>query len=239
MPEEVPEAASPLGQDPTPTPIEAVAPETVISPASTPSGEPAPVAPTAPTQINLTPEEHNALLEKANIYDTIAGDETASGLVRDHFQGRTGQAAPAPTEVPTGDDERYNALEAKYETGQKALMETVGRLQISEFQRTHPDLEDHRQHMGSLMTKNNMTMEEAYDVAKAMKVQQPPPSNQPGPAPVAAPTTEGRQAAPLPGEPVDALAAAEAKINDRSATPRIEDAFDLALKTAMAQHPDE
>lgn len=207
--------ATPLGVDPAPAPA-ATVPPVVAKPA-------------APQKPTMTQAEIDALVEKANNYDLIAGEPELVTRIGDHFRAKTGRVAQPATPAPA-------TLQEPQDNPDKAAMQELVRRnaanEIALFRLQNPDMDTYRDDMVHLISNYGMSLADAYRFSKATKAQQKPTT----PAQPARPTVETTNPAGIVQNDEFDLQTVENKIRDPKATPRMDDAIDLAIATARRMH---
>lgn len=215
----LPVADSPLGLDP----VEQAIPQEPVQ--ETPQPEPQPEPTQDDNQTKLTQEQYDELLRKANGFDTLTTDPVLAPQIADHLRaktGRVGQREHNP-EVPTNSisEEQYRQLVA-----------SNAHMQAQMFMMQNPDAAQHEAKMADLIRKYNMSLPEAYELAKGAV----PPNSQSvekSVAPAPQPTSESNNGATdIQDSPKTSMSEAEKRIMDRKALPRIDDAFREAWKLA-------
>ena len=226
---------SPLGVDPEPE----VEPEPTPPP---PSSLEESDAGGDDSQISLSPEEYQQLVESQSALQTIMGDPQAANMIREHFDNQTANqpsTQPPPPAAEDGITQRLQQMEQRLQSvtqQNENLQEQLATITVASFAKDHPDFERHRVKIGQYMNDYpGMTLEKALTLAKAEAGQNPAPNGQPQPAPVRA-AAETKGTGDVPGVADDSLAVAERDIMDRSKTPSMDRALDLALRAAQHQH---
>jgi len=218
-------AAPILGVDPPAAPVAPPAPPVV------PSGNP-PAAPQA-QQKTLSMEEWNALQEKASRYDYIANDTELATKLVDHVKSKTGQISTRPTNNQPAQqqgatpsvDPTINQLREE----NRLLAQRQARTEIELFKAKHSDFDQVKDEMARVVNKYpGISIDDAYSLAKSAKQQSSPAPVRENPA---TPTTEtNRSAGQIAGN--QSLEDIKRRINDQKATPRFDDAIDLAFQAA-------
>lgn len=216
--------ASPLGVDPTPA-----------VPAVAPTATPTPVPATIPSgQKVLTEAEHTDLLERASAFDIVERDPKLAEMVSTYLKDKGAQ--PTPVDDPTNPVSQPNPEIEQMKKSNQAMMNELLNLKVNTFRTAHPDMKGElEQRMAVLCNSHNHDLDSAYIIAKAEAQAVVKPTVAPVPT---APTTEvGGPGEITGGSTSDALLEQARKlIDDPKATPRIEDAFDIALATAKQLH---
>ena len=212
---------SPLGVDPEPaTPVE-------------PQEPAAPVEASQPQQQkpSMSQEEIDALLEKASNYDLIANDPELATKIRDHFTAKTGRVPQADQQSPAEPQEPTDNAQSQQI---KELIRRNAANEIALFRMQHPDMDDYRDEMTHLVSQYGMPLEDAYRFSKGIAAQKQKPTSRERPA---TPTVETTNPAGVDQneDPFD-IAEVERKIADSKATPRFDDALDLAIAAAKRKH---
>lgn len=176
----------------------------------------------------MTQDEIDALLEKANNYDLIASDQELSTKIADHFRAKTGTVRKSePTPVEPSDEQDPRITE---------LIQRNARNEIALFALSHPDMEEYKNDMSSMINRYGMSLEDAYRFSKSAKQQTVQKPTEVAPA---APTVETNSSAGIGQDGDSGLADLERRINDPKATPRLDDAIDLAIEAAKLKHADK
>jgi hypothetical protein len=181
----------------------------------------------------LSPQQLEAMQEKARIYDMIDNDPELTQKVVDHFRHRNGVAPTQRQEQSTEDQPNapeIAKLQQKISAMENGIKQLIAINQVTEFQAAHPDFKDYRQDVGKLLSKHpTYTLEEAYEHVKAAKAGRPTsPSRVPRARAEGSPTRAGNKESDLN--------AMMRRIVDRNAVKSDDEAFDLALQAARSQH---
>jgi len=232
-----PPSNTPLGVDPVvaqnapgPAP-KAPAPATTNAPAADPS------SPRGSTAKAISPEEYETLMRKAGNYDMIERDPELVGKIHDHLRAKTGRLPAKPVNTPSAQppvnetDSYVKDLKEQVNT----LTRNQARAEIERFREKHPDLDEYKDEVSRLLN-HGLPLDEAYRYSKAAK---PQPSQSPSKAPPVVPTTEtNRNAGAVDATTNDGFAEMEKRINDPKATPRMDDAIEIAYRLAKAKHAE-
>lgn len=203
-------------------PEQAEPPKPEVKPTNEPSGK------------TLTQAEYDQLMEKASRYDLMANDAELAPKIVDHYRAKTGRIGTPPARK--ADDDPPIVPNNRNSDVDKEMIRRQAELEIKVFKMENPDMAQYKDDMARLMQRYNMPIEEAYRLSKAAKTQaaQKPVEKPNTPA---VPTTETNVNAG--DDSVDDLSEVEKRINDPKATPRLDDAMELAWKAAQKQHSEE
>jgi len=234
--------SSMLGVDPTPVSAD-------VQP-SNPPAAPATTQQPAPTNsINLTPEQHQELLTAAQNYQTIVNDPTAHQLVYDHFNGETQEQTSAePVVSPDGTvsnpevtqlSQELAQLKQQYQQGLQSItaqQKELGLMRVHQFAQQNPDFEQHRTAIGNILQQApQLGLEQALTLARAQANTAAPTSPAVDTSPSIS-TTETSTMGILPSGGNDTvMEEALRAINDRKATPSIDQAMDIAFRAARSK----
>lgn len=202
-------------------------PETTTEPAAT-TPPATTAAPAATVPSGLSQAEIDSLRERAANFDTIVADPEISVKVLDHFKAKTGRVSK-PVTTETKAPETKPADDAAY----KQLLNRQATLEIDLFKMRHPDMDDVKDNMAKLMTKYGMDLEDAYNFSKSAQAQNSQKSATGG---TATPTAETNKTAGIVSSGDTNFNEVEKQISDPKATPHLDDAIELAWKTAKKMH---
>jgi hypothetical protein len=187
-----------------------------------------------PKTRTLTQEEYDALQENAGRFLMIANDPQLSQTVLDHFRAKSATVSRgSPKQVNSQQTQQREDTQVNPDT---AAMQEMYRkqalLEVELFRMRNPDLDNYKTEMGALLSKYpNMSLEEAYKYSKQAK---PPQAELKPKENTATPTTETNNSAGV--QDSSDIETVTKKIEDRKATPRIDDAIDMAWEAAKAIH---
>lgn len=231
------EQAPPALEVPFETPIEVSKPVIPEDEATeTPSVEVDPVTEGSPPPeaTVYTPEQVTHLASKAATLDIIENDPEAVALITKLFKSReTGDDPSAiPTELPATEGSDMKELNKRLDGMQTLIQQLHANNEVRDFKQTHPDFEDHKVGMATILKAHpSMNLETAYNYEKMSKAQ----SSQGGsPSKVRLQTPEGSQRGPTTSNEQPTLADIEKKIRDPEATKSTGDAVRLAWDAAKA-----
>lgn len=235
--QESPEAQqSVLGVDPEPAAEQAPPPATEAAEQQT--QEPR-------QQVREVPEEdYQRLLQGSRAFEMIENDPAIASTVQDYFRHKRSDT-PMQTQEPTQQPQNQQpdpvqselqSLREEYQNNIQSMGRVIANMQVQQFRQQNPDMDNYRQQMHEYITKHNMPLDRAYELAKleAAKTSTPPATRGAHPA---APTTEGRGAGSASSLEGDVLQSARAMIDDpKKPKMGIDEAFDIALKAAQQHH---
>lgn len=175
--------------------------------------------------------EYEELVDKANSYDLIISDQQIGRQVLDHFRGKAGKA-----KVPEEEKKQDETVDKESKDPRvDLLLNRLANLEVNAFKQANPDMQEHAKEMQSLISRYGMTLEDAYTFAKAAKSQ----SKQNGKQNTKATeseleaTAEGKDSGIEGSNDDSELEVLQKRINDPKATPHLDDAIDLAIRTAQ------
>lgn len=196
------------------------------------------IPPKTNNTLTITQEEYDKLQEAAGRYAMIAKDPQISQQVLDHFKARSGtisRGSPRQTNMPQSQENNTTQNNPQTEE-MRQMYARQAQLEVELFQMRNPDMKDYQQNMAELIRKYpDMTLQDAYTFSKNAK---PQPTEQQKKETTATPTTETNNAAGIEETSEVSKQQIQQKIEDRKATPRIEDAIDLAWQAAKEQHEE-
>ena len=196
-------------------------------------------AQTTTTGRQISQEEYDQLQEIAGRYSLIANDPQLSAVVLDHFRAKSGRlsqsAEPKIDNSKTMQNQQQE--EAMAAMPNQELLRRQAQLEIELFRLRNPDMDSYKTEMASLVSKYpTMSLDDPYKFTQLAKPQAETKAVKEN---TAAPTTETNNGAGNFDKPSNSLEATMQKIADRKATPRIEDAIEVAWNAAKLQQGEE
>jgi hypothetical protein len=180
-------------------------------------------------KLSISQEEIDSLQEKAKNYDLIASDPELATTIADHFKARTGTSRKAKAKAEEPQEPRIDEATAQRI---QELTRRNAQNEIALFRLQNPDMDQYKDNMATLINRYGMSLDDAYRFSKSTVAQTEQKSTKPNPA---RPMVETNDSAGFDQTESD-LVDIERRINDPKATPRMDDAIDLAIATAFKKN---